>query len=351
MGFIITLLILILMLGIIIFIHEFGHFLAAKKNGVYVDEFALGMGPTIFKYKPKKSETTYSLRAFPIGGFVSMAEKSSKEFKLKKSQVLENKNFFQVLSVLIMGILFNFILAIVVFFISGLIYGRPLNEPYLGAVMEDGPAMKAGLSEGDRIIEVNDVKTTTWDDVLLEISAKKPLESYEFKVIKTDGTYASYTVVPIIEKDKEGKESRVFGIAMGETKYEKGFVPAVKYGFVGFAENFKTILRVLGSLFAGNVPVSSLSGPVGIFTIIDQVKASGMETLLYLLAYLSVNVGIINLIPIPVFDGGRVLLLIIEKITKKKCNEKVENAINLIGFGLMILLMLYVTFNDIIKLF
>ena len=162
------------MLGTIISIHEFGHFIAAKKSGVYVDEFSLGMGPLIFKYKPKNSETTYSLRLLPIGGFVSMAEKYDKSLKIKKERVLENKGFFKVLWVLIDGIVFNFILAITLFFISGLAYGRPISSTKIQDVVDGGHAQIAGLEAGDTILSVNGVKTNTWDDFILEASAKRP---------------------------------------------------------------------------------------------------------------------------------------------------------------------------------
>ncbi len=350
MNFIITLLILFIMLGLIISIHEFGHFIAAKKSGVYVEEFSIGMGPVIFKKKPKNSETTYSFRAFPIGGFVAMAEKEEKGSKIKKDRVLENKGFFHVLWVLINGIVFNFVLAIVLFFISGLIYGMPVSEPVVKEAVEGKPAYIAGIESGDKIISVNGVSINTWDDFLLEVSAKKIKDSYEFVVVKSSGEEQTYTVVPEVTTNEKGEEVRVFGIVSEGTTHKKGFVNALKYGFVGTYENSVTIFRIIGSLFTGQVSVKSLSGPVGIYSIVDQVKSQGFETLIYLTAYLSINVGIVNLIPIPVFDGGRVLILIIEKIIRRKTGEKLENALNYIGFGLMILLMLFVTFNDITRL-
>lgn len=350
MNFLITLLILFIILSVIIIVHEFGHFIAAKKGGVYIDEFSLGMGPQLLKYKPKKSETTYSLRAFPIGGFVSMAEKEDPSNKaIKKNQVLENKSFGRKLLVLINGILFNCFLAIFLFFVSGLLYGRPVSEPVINKVVEGMAAEKAGLESGDKILEVNGVKINTWDDFLLEASAKKLKDEYIFKVEKSNGDIKEYNLVPEVQ-EVEGQEVKVFGIQLSGTTYYKGFKNAVIYAFEGFYTNFKTIFKILGNLFTGEVPVKSLSGPVGIYSLVDSVKSQGMNTLLYLTAYLSINVAIINLIPIPVFDGGRVLILLIEKITKRKSSENLEAILNYVGFALMILLMLYVTFNDIIRL-
>lgn len=350
MNFLITLLILFIILSVIIIVHEFGHFIAAKKGGVYIDEFSLGMGPQLLKYKPKKSETTYSLRAFPIGGFVSMAEKEDPSNKtIKKNQVLENKSFGRKLLVLINGILFNCFLAIFLFFVSGLLYGRPVSEPVINKVVEGMAAEKVGLESGDKILEVNGVKINTWDDFLLEASAKKLKDEYIFKVEKSNGDIKEYNLVPEVQ-EVEGQEVKVFGIQSSGTTYYKGFKNAVIYAFEGFYTNFKTIFKILGNLFTGEVPVKSLSGPVGIYSLVDSVKSQGVNTLLYLTAYLSINVAIINLIPIPVFDGGRVLILLIEKITKRKSSENLEAILNYVGFTLMILLMLYVTFNDIIRL-
>lgn len=350
MNFLITLLILFIILSVIIIVHEFGHFIAAKKGGVYIDEFSLGMGPQLLKYKPKKSETTYSLRAFPIGGFVSMAEKEDPSNKaIKKNQVLENKSFGRKLLVLINGILFNCFLAIFLFFVSGLLYGRPVSEPVINKVVEGMAAEKAGLESGDKILEVNGVKINTWDDFLLEASAKKLKDEYIFKVEKSNGDIKEYNLVPEVQ-EVEGQEVKVFGIQSSGTIYYKGFKNAVIYAFEGFYTNFKTIFKILGNLFTGEVPVKSLSGPVGIYSLVDSVKSQGVNTLLYLTAYLSINVAIINLIPIPVFDGGRVLILLIEKITRRKSSENLEAILNYVGFALMILLMLYVTFNDIIRL-
>ena len=349
MNFLVTIIILFIMLGLIISVHEFGHFIAAKKSGVYVDEFSLGMGPQLFKYKPKNSETTYSLRLLPIGGYVSMAEKEIKELKIKKDRILANKKFKNVFWVLINGIVFNFILAIILFFISGLIYGRPVSQAIISKVVENGSAYKAGLEAGDKILEVNGTKINTWDDFILEASAKKLQDNYEFKVLKADGTTKVYSLMPEV-KMENGEEVRVFGIASTGVTYHKGFTNALKYAFIGTYENTITIFKIIGSLFTGQVSVKNLSGPVGIYSLVDTVKSQGLLTLLYLTAYLSINVGVVNLLPIPVFDGGRIFILIIETITGHKNSEKLELILNYVGFGLMILLMLFVTYNDITRL-
>lgn len=345
-----TIIILIIMLSLIICIHEFGHFITAKKSGVYVDEFSMGMGPILFKYKPKNSETRYCIRAFPIGGFVSMAEKYDPENKkIGKNRTLENKSFIKQFIVFIAGIFMNCVLAIVLFFISGLIYGMPVEEPIVDAVAEGKPAALAGIEAGDRILKVNGTNIKTWDDFLLEASGKKGKDSYIITVSKANGDVKEYDVVPEIEIIQK-QEVRRFGIQSVGVEYRKGFVNALKYGFVGFYDTSRTILKILGSLFTGEVSLKSLSGPVGIYSVVDTVKTQGLEMIIYLTAYLSINVAIMNLLPVPVFDGGRILLLIIEKISGHKQSEKAELIINYIGFGLLVLLMIYVTFNDVIKL-
>lgn len=350
LNFLVTILIFAVMLSLIVGFHEFGHFLAAKKCGVYVEEFSIGMGPVIKKFKPKDSETTYSLRALPIGGYVSMAEKAEKGSKLKKDRILENKSFLQNLWVFINGIVFNFILAIILFFISGLLYGKPVQEAIVAEVQEGSASYIAGIEAGDKIIEINHNKISNLDDFLLEASAKKLQDNYEFVVIKKDGTKSTHNVKPDVTKDEEGNEVRVFGLAFAGATYHKGFKNALSYAVTGTVDSSKTIVKIVNGLFGGQVGAKSLSGPVGIYSLIDRVKGQGLMVIIYLTAYISVNVGIVNLIPIPVFDGGRILILIIEKIIGRKTSDKLEMIINYIGFGLMILLMLYVTFNDIVRL-
>ncbi len=349
MDAIITFILLILILGIIIFIHEFGHFITAKKSGVYVEEFSLGMGSAIFKYKPKKSETTYSLRIFPIGGYVAMADKEDSSKKIKKDRVLENKSTLQKILVFAAGIIMNFILAYVLFFVSALLYGRPINEPIIGAVVENTPAFEEGIEVGDKIISINDNLVYNWDDVMLELSAKKLTSEYKFEIIKEDGSKRTYKVMPIIHETEDG-DIREFGIGSSETKYIKGFKNAVIYSIESVHGNSRLIFKIIKSLFLGKISLNNLSGPVGIYTVVDQVKSSGLISILYLTAYLSINVGIVNLFPIPVFDGGRILIVLIEKALGKKTPEKLELILNFIGFAFMILLMIYVTFNDILRL-
>ena len=349
MNFIITLIILSVILGLIISVHEFGHFIAAKKSGVYVEEFSIGMGPLIFKRKPKKSETTYSLRLLPIGGFVAMSEREDDDKKVKKDKVLENKSFLKQFWVFVNGVVFNFLIAIVIFFISGLIYGRPFENSIVAEVPENYPAYEAGIEAGDEIIKVNGESIKTHYDFSVEVNAKKAQEEYILTVKKLDGSIKDIKLKPIVEKVNE-EEVRKFGVVF-KTQYKKGLGHALVYSVEGVIDTTIKIWDTLVMLFTGEVSTKNLSGPVGMYSIIDNAKSSGFINVLYITAYLSINVGIINLFPIPVFDGGRILILSIEKILKKKTSENLEIGLNLAGFGFMILLLIFVTYNDIARLF
>lgn len=344
-----SLLIFIIILGLIIFIHELGHFLAAKKSKVYVEEFSLGMGPKIYSFKRKNDETTYSLRAFPIGGFVSLINTEEEGKKVRKDQVLENKSFFQKISILLIGILFNFLLAIFLLFLGGLIFGSPDTRPFISSVEENSPAYISGIKEGDLILKVENKKVDTYNDVLLELTKTSENEEYVFLVREKNKTEKEIVVTPTI-KEENGEQVKKFGIAFSNTK-KTGFINAVKYSINEFLNITKNIFAIIISLFSGNISIKNISGPIGIYSLIDNVKSTGFFNIIYLTAYLSVNIGIINLIPLPIFDGGRALIVFIEKILNKKVDHKIENVLNYIGFILLIILSLFVTFNDILKLF
>lgn len=345
-----TLLYYVVILGIIILVHEFGHFIFAKMFGVYVYEFSIGMGPKIFSKKDKKGETTYCLRAIPIGGFVQLAgEEVEDDDDTPKDRKIYSKPVWQRFLIMFFGAGNNFILAFILLFAYGLIWEAPIMTPTISEVNNNYPCEIAGMSAGDVILEINDNKTTTIDDVQIYLTLAKPGEKVEFKVKKSDGTVKEYEVTPVKEKI-DGVEGYKFGISFGgET--EKGFLASIKYSFIKFGALIKQMAIVIKSLFTGALSLNSLSGPVGIFSIVGQTSESGIEAIIQLIALLSVNVGFINLIPFPAFDGGRILFLIIEKIKGSPVSTKVENIIHSIGFILLMLLILYVTFNDIVRLF
>lgn len=348
MNFLLTLILLLVILGLLVTVHEFGHFIAAKKLGVYVYEFCIGMGPKIFGFKRKNDETEYTIRLFPVGGFVAMASERDGNKKLKDDQILANKKFYQKMIVLWAGILMNLILAIVFLFFSGLIFGSPETKPIVGEVMNGYPASEAGLEKGDLILELNNKKIKSWDNITLTLNEKKVKKVYLFKIQKQNGEIKNINVYPRKQK-VNGEITYVVGIKADASK-DYGIGAAFKYTGNKFVSMLNSMGVILTKIFTGKISVDKLSGPVGMYSVVDNMKSTGLENIIYLIAFLSVNVGIINIIPIPVFDGGRVLLEIIEKTKGKKVNPKVEIYLNSLGFFMLIFLLIFVTLNDILRL-
>lgn len=347
---IITLILFILILGITVLVHEFGHFIFAKMVGVHVYEFAIGMGPVLFKKKGKDG-VQYSIRAIPIGGFVSLAgEEVEVDLEQNKGHNLQDKKVWQRFLVMFMGVGNNFIFAFLVLLLMGLIYGAPNLTPIIIDAPENYPAHIAGIDSGDKILSINNRKVRYTDDVSLFLILEGKDEPLTFKVEKQDKTIRTYEVVPEKQISKDGEESYVIGINL-ESEKERGIIKSIVYAFKQECAFFKQMFNTIGGLFTGDISVKQLSGPVGIYGVVGDAKDQGINSLLKLLALLSINVGIINLLPLPAFDGGRILFLIIEKIKGSPVSPKVENIIHSIGFILLIILMLYVTFNDILRLF
>lgn len=347
-----TLIYFILILGIIVLVHEFGHFIFAKMFGVHVYEFSIGMGPKIFskKRKNKKDETEYCIRAIPIGGFVQLAgEEIDDDKSVPKNKKMYNKPVWQRFLIMFFGAGNNFILAILILFFSGLFFGAPSMEPTVAKLTSGYPMEEAGIEVGDKFLEVNGEKISTIDDVRIYLSVTKPGEPIEFEVEKKDGKVVTYEVSPQKE-EIDGVESYKFGIEFIEQE-QKGFFAPIKYAFEKTGALFKQMFITFKLLFTGRVGMENLSGPVGIYSIVGQTRSAGFESVLQLIALLSINVGFINLIPFPAFDGGRILFLIIEKIKGSPVNPKVENIFHSIGFILLMILLIYITFNDIVRMF
>ena len=353
---IINILLLILVLGILILAHEFGHFIAAKKNGVHIYEFAIGMGPILFQ-KKGKDEVLYSIRAFPIGGYCQMAgEVDEDDDKIAKDKFMCNKTALQKAIILLAGVVFNLILAIVLLFVSALIWGSKGLYPIIGNLQADYPMAKAVstssdryIEPGDKIIEINGHKIGTWDKAQL-ILALKHSGSYKFVIKHTDGTTDKYEITPKTEKQEDGSERKVFGLQLDTTK-QTGLISAFKYAFLKLGAVVNSMALVIANLFTGKLSLNALSGPVGIYGVIGQSAKEGVQYLIYIVAFLSINLAFVNVLPFPAFDGGRILFLIIEKIKGSPVNAKVENMFHTIGFILLMILMVYITFQDILRLF
>ena len=333
-----TLIYFILILGITIFVHELGHFIFAKRANIYCYEFSLGMGPRIFKFNRKNDETDYCIRLFPIGGYVSMAgEQIETDPDVPKDRQMFNKTWSQRFLTIVAGVMFNFIFALILLFVIGLIMGAPNTKPIIGDVVAGSPADVSGLKEGTLIKEINGKKVNSVDHFLLEMQVETgktiTLITDEGKVVITPSNDDEYT----------------YGFAMDSSR-ETGILAAIQYSFTKFFSLIGQMVLIIWYLITGNLSLNNLSGPVGIYTLVDQSAAAGLINLVYLTALLCINVGFLNFLPIPAFDGGRLLFLIIEKIKGSPVNPKIENIIHSIGFVLLMILMVAVTYNDIIRL-
>ena len=342
-----TLIYFILILGVIILIHEFGHFIFAKKAEIYVYEFSIGMGPRIFKWTRKNDETEYSIRLIPIGGFVQMAgEEIEDDPEVPKDKKFSVKTFGQKFMTVIAGIMNNFLLAIFLFFLIALFNGAPQNKAIVGEISEDYPAYTSGLKEGDRILKVNGKNAATYDTLALELQ----VNTGKNIKLEVDRNGQTETVNLKPKKVKEnGEEVYRYGFTITD-EVETGFFASLKYAFSKTFSLLHQMILVIGYLVTGNLNLNALAGPVGIFGIVGTAADAGIWSVLSLIALLSVNVGFINLLPLPAFDGGRLLFIIIEKIKGKPVDPRLENTIHAVGFFLLMALMLLITYNDIIRL-
>lgn len=350
LNIIINLLLFIIILGVIVFVHEFGHFIWAKICGVYVYEFAIGMGPKLWSKKGK--ETEYTLRAIPIGGFCQLAGEDvevDQDFKIPKNRSLQDKNPLQRFLIMFFGAGNNFILAIVLLFFIALIWGGSTMNPVITTVEKDSAASVAGVKKGDTILKINNHKIATSDDIALYLAISDPKVKNTF-VVKRDGKEYTYKIKPT--KEGKGKKATYkYGIGMQQEK-QSGFLGSIHYTFAKTKSIFKQMWVTVSALVTGKVKLSQLSGPVGIYSIVGEQRAGGLANILYLIAFLSINVGFINLLPLPAFDGGHILFILIELLRfGKPVDPKIENYIHMVGMILLLLLMVIVTFNDILRLF
>ena len=346
----VRILLLILILGIIILVHEFGHFFFAKLFNVHIYEFSIGMGPVLFTHKGKDG-VNYNLRAFPIGGFVAMAgEVYEDDKKVDKDRNLCNRPWLQRLIIMVAGVMNNFILAIVILFVIGTFFGGSITKPVINDVVKDYPAYDSGLKKGDTIYQINGYHITNWDKAQIVLLFKDKDNVYEFKVKDKTGKKHTYKITPKVEKDKDGNKYNKFGIEVKNTpKY--GLLNGIKYAFLKFASLYETMFLTIFGLFTRKISINALSGPVGMYKVVGESLKYGFINIIYLTAFLSINVGFINILPFPAFDGGHVLFMIIEKIKGSPVNQKIENTIHTIGFFILLALMLYITVLDIFRLF
>ncbi|WP_075980894.1 RIP metalloprotease RseP [Bacillus massilinigeriensis] len=416
-----TIIAFIVIFGALVFFHELGHFIFAKRAGILCREFAIGMGPKVLSFK--KGETVYTVRLLPIGGFVRMAgedpemieikpgyrvglifdqnenvtkiilnnkdkypnarvievEKSDiehelfiqgyvegedeilKTFTISRDAVLvENgvesliapydrqfasKTLGQRTMAIFAGPMMNFILAIVIFILIALLQGMPSNEPMLGKLTPDGAAIDAGLKEGDIVHSINRAEISEWTDVV-EMIQKNPNKELSFSIDRN----GKELVIPVTPEEKLVEKEKI-GVIGVYSPMEKSPLKAIAYGFSETYNWTKDIFIMLGKLVSGQFSIDALSGPVGIYVSTDTVAKSGIYYLMKWAGILSINLGIMNLLPIPALDGGRLMFFGIEALRGKPIDRQKEGMVHFIGFALLMLLMLVVTWNDIQRFF
>lgn len=340
MSNLIVILLVALSFGLLIIGHEFGHFIVAKMNGVKVEEFAIGMGPLIFKFKGK--ETCYSLRLLPIGGYVKMLgeyDDSDNEISEEdKNRAYTFQHPLRKISIVLAGPIMNFILAFIIFW--GLNIFSGYTSTIISEVVKDSPSERAGLVNGDEIILLNSKKFLSWKDFVFELQSVKNRESINLTVLR-DKKEMNFNIIPEIKGN-----SLSIGI---KPKFidKPSFFESISNGFKETVTEIKQVMVSLSYLVTGKASFKDLGGPVTIFKVSGQAARAGLPQLMNFTAFLSVNLGIFNLIPFPALDGGAVIVNLIELITKKRIRQEILAKINFFGFGILILLMIFVTLKDI----
>ncbi len=374
-----TVIIFLIVLAVLIFVHELGHFLLARAFGIRVDAFKIGFGPRLVSWK--RGETEYGINAIPFGGYVKIfGENPDAELTAgpDASRSFVNKARWKQAIVLASGVLFNFIFAWLIYAIvlmSGITvsmagfeaYSSQFKDPrvMITVVMPGSPAEKAGLKEGDII---RHVETTAMNaERASGVAAQRPAQSIE----QIQSTVDSYGGKPVAIEYERDKSVNVIGVVptsgLVENKYAIGismdnvvdlklsFASAIKeglrYTLVLIRETVIALYAFVSNIFLGQPNFSDVAGPIGIAGIIGSAARMGFTYLLMITAIISINLGVVNIIPFPALDGGRILFVLIESISRRRIPVKFANAVNVIGFALLMLLMVVVTWKDVAKLF
>ncbi len=342
----------ILVFGVVIFCHELGHFVVAKKSGIKVNEFALGMGPALFKFG--KGETTYSLRALPIGGFVSMEgedEESDEERSYQKAPVYKR------ILVIVAGAFMNFVLGFLAITILVIFSEYPIISRQVAQV--DSAA--SGLQVDDVITKINGRTAFIFADLdyefartqngtfSLEVERGGETVLLENVTFDTQIAYDQETGEPIIN-DYTGEPYEYLDLGFKVYGIEKTFTTVISEAFGTTLSYARLIYLTVFDLIVGRAAINSLSGPIGIVTEIGKAAMIGWQPVVQMLALISINLGVVNMLPLPILDGGKTVLLIIEGIRRKPLAQKYETIINIVGLVLVVALFIFVSFNDITRL-
>lgn len=365
MSFIITILAALLVFSAVIAIHEFGHFTVAKLCGIQVNEFSIGMGPVLWKKNHKG--TQYSLRALPVGGFVALEGEESPESQQAEAAhtvqeqpapeteasvqltgvPLNEAPVWQRALVMVAGAVMNFVLGFVVLVILIAAQNEPITSKTIYAIQDGALCGQTGLQAGDKVLAVNGRRCFVANDILYEL-VRTQSYSADFTVLRNGQKVHLPRVQFDTWQDEKGETHMSIGFSVyglektpGNVLWEAGN-SVLYYGRIVFTS--------LVDLVRGRESINNLSGPVGIVSAIGQAASYGWQDLLEMLALITVNLGILNLLPFPALDGGKVVFLVIEGVTGHAVPEKLQSVLTLATFGLLFGLMLFATYNDILRL-
>ena len=332
--------------SILVIIHEFGHFLLAKQHGITVTEFAVGMGPKLFSFK--KGETVYAFKVIPFGGSCMML---GEDEDASDEGSFNTKSVWARMSVVLAGPIFNFLLAFI--FAMIILANIGFQDTQIGSVEEGTPAAQAGLEAGDVITKIGNERVHMFKELSLYMMMN-PGGPYEI-TYEREGVSHTVTITPFWDETQGS-----YRVGIVSSPYEKGnILELFKYGFYEVKYNISTVIKSLGMLFSGNLTKDDVAGPVGIVNIIDDSYQASKEygalnvflVMSQIIVMLSANLGVMNLLPIPALDGGRFLFLLVEAIRGKPLNREKEGLVNFIGFALLMVLMVFILFNDVSNLF
>lgn len=336
-----TIVAFIIVFGTIVFFHELGHFLVAKLAGVVVYEFALGFGPRLVH--TKKGETVYSIRLLPLGGFVKLAGMDEPESELESIGEQHPGNFNNKplpvrLATIAAGPFMNFVFAAVILALYSALIFIP---PTIVALVPGLPAEQVGLELGDQVVQVNNAPVRDLDQLIGEIEASAGQELH--LTIKRDNQLIDVTVIPEVEDGKG-----IIGVSLNA----KQKVPFFQAIINGVAQTWlfvkETVLAIVG-MFSGSVE-PKLAGPIGIYQMVGVFAAQGIASLMILAAALNINLGLLNLLPIPVLDGGWLVIFIVEALRGRPLKEEHRGIAQLVGLALLLMLMVFATYSDITRL-
>ncbi len=345
----------IIVLGVLIFFHEFGHFLLARFFNVGVETFSIGFGPKI--YKKKLGLTQYCLSIIPLGGYVKMIGENPDTVIAEQdiSRSFSHKKPYEKILIVAAGPVFNFLLAILIFYFIFQFSGLYLIKPIVGGVDKNSPAFIAGIKKNDHIKKINGINIHSWENMVEIIKNSKGRDvkillerkNKIFSVIIKPGTKMTKNIFG------ENIKRYIIGISATGESFHKSLNP-----FQALSQGLKqtwyiiklTILSVI-KMVDGSISAKNLGGPIMIAQMAGEQVKAGITSLAFFIAMLSINLGIINLFPIPVLDGGHILFFGIEAVTGKVISDKVKEKSNQIGITLLIILMAFVFYNDIVRLF